>query len=72
MPVKERLAAMKSRVQQLLSERKKSKVHVPDIYLMSIMNLIKEKLTVKDVRDVDKRTRESELVMPPGTGKAFF
>ena len=33
------------------------------------MNSIKEKFSTTDKMDVDKRTRESEPVAPPGTGR---
>ena len=40
--------------------------------MMSVINSIKEKLGPQDVKEVDKRTRQTEPLKPPGTGKNHF
>ena len=40
--------------------------------MMSIVNSIKEKLRPQDVKEVDKRTRQSEPLKPPGTGNIII
>ena len=61
---------MKSRVTKLLEYRKNYKLK--DMYMMSVINSIKEKLQPQDVKEVDKRTRQSVLLKPPGTGNDRF
>ena len=61
---------MKSRITKLLEYRKNYKLN--DVYMMSVINSIREKLQPQDVKEVDKRTRQSVLLKPPGTGNDRF
>ena len=62
---------MKSRITKLLEYRNNYKLN--DVYMMSVINSIKEKIQPQDVKEVDKRTRrQSEPLKPPGTGNDRF
>ncbi len=51
----------------ILEQRKSFKL--TDVQLMETMQSVREKLSVTDLRDVDKKIRDAELMKPPGTGK---
>ncbi len=66
MPVKERLAQLRTRVSDLLIDRRSGKLS--DVHVTEIISSSRERLSTTDVRDIDRRIRDADLMRPPGTG----